>query len=253
VAALHRIQWIDAQIRAGTYPNARRLAEQFEISHRQAQRDFEYLRDSLGAPLVYAAQQRGYHYAGETYVLPGPFVTPRQRGVLGNLAEYYARSAQRREDPVLDDIAALFARLSGRDGAAAAWGVNRAPSAGPGVPFLATLSVPGQYCLLDMARLGVPIPPGLQPYHRGGQGPDRIVCEFHDAEAFLSVVLGAWPPFRVEHPAWLRAQLESRLADLRTANARATRCVVPDVVPSGQVESNKRSDTMTAVDTSANR
>ena len=48
MAALHRIQWLDSEIRAETYPNARRLAERFEISHRQAQRDFEYLRDSLG-------------------------------------------------------------------------------------------------------------------------------------------------------------------------------------------------------------
>jgi hypothetical protein len=74
VAALHRIQWIDAQIRAARYPNARRVAERFEISHRQAQRDFEYLRDSLGAPLLYSALRRGYRYDGEAYVLPGPFV-----------------------------------------------------------------------------------------------------------------------------------------------------------------------------------
>jgi hypothetical protein len=50
--------------------------------------------------------------------LPGPFVTPLQRGVLGHLAEYYARSAEPRQDPVLDGMAALFARLSGRDPAA---------------------------------------------------------------------------------------------------------------------------------------
>lgn len=49
---LHRIQWVDAQIRAGRYPNARALAAAFEISHRQALRDLAYMRDSLGAPLV---------------------------------------------------------------------------------------------------------------------------------------------------------------------------------------------------------
>jgi predicted DNA-binding transcriptional regulator YafY len=57
---LHRIQWIDAQIRAGRYPNARSLAAACEISRRQALRDFEYLRDSLGAPPAYAALHRGF-------------------------------------------------------------------------------------------------------------------------------------------------------------------------------------------------
>jgi predicted DNA-binding transcriptional regulator YafY len=85
MAALRRLQWIDSEIRAGRYPNARRLADYFEISHRQAQRDFEYLRDSLGAPLTYSARRRGYRYDGEAYVLPGQFVTPLQRGVLGSL------------------------------------------------------------------------------------------------------------------------------------------------------------------------
>jgi predicted DNA-binding transcriptional regulator YafY len=64
MASLHRIQWIDSEIRAGRCPNARRVAGRFEISHRQAQRDFEYLRDSLGAPLVYGATERGYRYEG---------------------------------------------------------------------------------------------------------------------------------------------------------------------------------------------
>src|SRR5215213_4007586 len=136
MAPLHRLQWIDAEIRAGRYPNARRLAEQFEISPRQAQRDFEYLRDSLGAPLAYSALRRGYRYDGETYVLPGPFVTPQQRGVLGSLAEYYARSAERHADPLLDGMAALFARLSGRGRAADRRADEGTAPPRPGLPFL---------------------------------------------------------------------------------------------------------------------
>lgn len=45
---LHRILWIDQEIRRGGYPNSRTIAEQFEISPRQAARDIEYLRYSLG-------------------------------------------------------------------------------------------------------------------------------------------------------------------------------------------------------------
>lgn len=49
MAKLHRIIWIDAQIRADKFPNARTIAQEFEISQRQAARDLEYLRDSLGS------------------------------------------------------------------------------------------------------------------------------------------------------------------------------------------------------------
>jgi hypothetical protein len=271
MAALHRIQWIDAEIRAARYPNARRLADRFEISHRQAQRDFEYLRDSLGAPLTYSALRRGYRYEGEAYVLPGPFVTPLQRGVLGHLAEYYARSAEQREDPVLDGMAALFARLSGRDPAASRRSVGPAP--GVGLPFLARLSLPGPARLPGMSGLGVPVPDVLAPYYRGDDGPDRIACEFHDADAFLAALLGAGPPFRIEHPGWLRDRLGARLDGLRAANApdrlraadapeRAgtagrrpgagtTRRVVPAGVRSRQPEASERSEAMAPTETDA--
>lgn len=43
----HRLARIDAHIREGRYPNSRTIAEQFEISLRQAQRDVEYLRYSI--------------------------------------------------------------------------------------------------------------------------------------------------------------------------------------------------------------
>ncbi|HEY3079472.1 MAG TPA: hypothetical protein VGM69_06155 [Chloroflexota bacterium] len=264
MAALHRLQWIDSEIRAGRYPNARRLADQFEISQRQAQRDFEYLRDSLGAPLVYSALRRGYRYDGETYVLPGQFVTPLQRGVLGNLAEYYARSAERREDPVLDGMAALFARLSGRAYGAYQRSIDEPPSPRLGLPFLARLFLPDPICLRGMTELGVPIPDALAPYHRGYDGPNRIACEFHDADAFLSALLSAGPPVRIEHPAWLRDRLAARLDELRAANvagdgvaaerrngAGATPRVVPAGVLSGHPTTSERSDPMTAARTDA--
>jgi hypothetical protein len=273
MAALHRIQWIDSEIRAARYPNARRLADQFEISHRQAQRDFEYLRDSLGAPLVYAARQRGYRYDGEAYVLPGPFVTPLQRGVLGTLAAYYTRSAEQRDDPVLDGMAALFARLSGAvavDGRAGLPSASSAP--GVGLPFLATLSLPGPVRLPGMTGLGVPVSPTLAPYFRGDDGPNRITCEFHDADAFLDALLGARTSFRVEHPAWLRARLAARADALQSVNVAsasssasssasvaaaerpapaATRGVVPAGVSSGPPKAPERSDTMAATETDA--
>lgn len=69
MSASDRIQWLHQRICDNRYPNAKRLAERFGISHRQAQRDVEALRERFGAPLCYSAEQRGFYYT-EDYSLP---------------------------------------------------------------------------------------------------------------------------------------------------------------------------------------
>lgn len=86
---IHRIQWFDQQIRSGNYPNSNVLSVKFEISRRQAQRDIEYMEVSLGAPLVYIAQKRGYCYEDHTYVLPFLYMTEEEKQVLKYLARRY--------------------------------------------------------------------------------------------------------------------------------------------------------------------
>ena len=61
-SASNRIQWLHKYIVEMRYPNASRLAERFNISHRQAQRDVDCLRNTLGAPLAYSAERRGFYY-----------------------------------------------------------------------------------------------------------------------------------------------------------------------------------------------
>lgn len=87
---IHRIQWFDQQIRQLAYPNSRKLAEQFEISGRQAQRDIEYLTESLRAPLQYVAKQRGYIYEDNSFVLPHLYITDEEQRVLKYLAYRYS-------------------------------------------------------------------------------------------------------------------------------------------------------------------
>ena len=67
--ANNRIQWLHKRTADMRFPNASRLAERFGISHRQAQRDVEYLKNTLGAPLAYSAEHRGFYYTAE-YSLP---------------------------------------------------------------------------------------------------------------------------------------------------------------------------------------
>ena len=105
---LHRIQWIDQRIRAGQYPNCTAIAAQFEISGRQAARDIEYLRDSLGAPIAYSAKHNGYVYKGSEFRLPQLALSVEDKDTLRTLSVQYARA----ENQNARRLAELFSRLS---------------------------------------------------------------------------------------------------------------------------------------------
>jgi predicted DNA-binding transcriptional regulator YafY len=66
-----RFLWFHAKVKAGEHPNTCVLAAQFEISRKTAQRDIEFMRDRLGAPLHYVPELRGYAYEDRAYELPG--------------------------------------------------------------------------------------------------------------------------------------------------------------------------------------
>jgi len=62
VSNLHRIIWLDEQLRNKRYPDRQKIADKFEISIRQVARDIEYMKYSMGAPIEYSAFHRGYYY-----------------------------------------------------------------------------------------------------------------------------------------------------------------------------------------------
>lgn len=68
--AYERYHWFHGQVKEGLYPNARKLAEKFEISQKQGQREIEFMWDRLGAPLSYNSAQKGYEYEDDGYELP---------------------------------------------------------------------------------------------------------------------------------------------------------------------------------------
>ena len=121
---LHRIQWIDSQIRANRYPNCTGIAEKYCISKRQASRDIEYMRDSLNAPLEYSPERYGYYYTDGTFVLPGVMVTETEKQALTYLAEQYRES----KSGIASGLAELFSKLTGE-------GVIK-PEKIPGLPHI---------------------------------------------------------------------------------------------------------------------
>jgi predicted DNA-binding transcriptional regulator YafY len=67
---IERLFWFHDRVKAGRFPNANRLAEQFEISPKTAQRDITRLRDRLLVPLEYNAARKGYYYTDDHFELP---------------------------------------------------------------------------------------------------------------------------------------------------------------------------------------
>jgi proteasome accessory factor B len=65
--SLERIAAFDRAVRAGRYPNAATIARALEVSRRTVQRDIEFLRDRLGAPLEFDDRRNGYRYRDPTY------------------------------------------------------------------------------------------------------------------------------------------------------------------------------------------
>ncbi|KUO76969.1 MAG: hypothetical protein APF77_19130 [Clostridia bacterium BRH_c25] len=109
---MHRLIWFDKQMRALVYPNRGNLAEKFEISVRQAQRDIDYLKNSLEAPIKYSAKRRGYYYEDESYILPSVYINDLQKRMLKFLAYRYGNYTQ---TPKVAQLSELFKKLAEED------------------------------------------------------------------------------------------------------------------------------------------
>jgi len=77
-----RFLWFDQKAKAKKYPNATKLAEEFEMSVKTAQRDIEFMRDRLNCPLVYDQSAKGYYYEDDTFSLPSLYVSAEELSAL---------------------------------------------------------------------------------------------------------------------------------------------------------------------------
>ncbi|RXZ77790.1 hypothetical protein EBB07_27340 [Paenibacillaceae bacterium] len=216
MALLHRIQWIDERIRASRFPNINQIVEQFEISRRQALRDIEYLRDSLGAPLDYCAKSKGYYYTDRSFAVPSQFMTDNQKELLSALASHYeALSLNDRCQPFASDtfgkLAALLTRLSGQS----AVELHKNDILRDGVvPFHAILQMESA----RLPRRAVPVPASLQPFYRGKNEQQYDIFEFYDSYEFIPALLASGLSCKVIHPKWLKHKLLQHLEQMREIN-----------------------------------
>lgn len=165
-----RIQWLHDELTRGTYPNAACLSERFHISKRQAQRDIDYLRTKLGAPLSYDRHRQGYRY-------DAPFTIPLM-------------ATGENDD--------LWAHVAANPFAATATGMTEADAViiQSQIPYTATLHIEDKLTVME-----------LRSYVIADQGNAAYLCEFHSIDRFLCAILTARASVRIIEPDWLRDKL----------------------------------------------
>ena len=162
-----RIQWLHKKMTMNSYPNAQRLAERFGISHRQAQRDFDYLRRELGAPIAYDNSRKGFYYE-ESYVLPVLLTSDNDDLYIPEI--FNVQSKQ--------EIAADSSIIQMQ------------------IPYSATIEIKNKLTALELSNYIV----AREPH-------DRYICEFHSVEKFLGLLLSMDADFRLIEPYWLREKI----------------------------------------------
>jgi len=103
-----RLLFIDRTIKEGRYPNCSSLAEEYEVSRKTIQRDIEYMRYQLDAPIEYIARHRGYIYTEEQFQLPAMNI--RESDLFGvYLAEKLL--VQYEGTPIYDSLCSVFEKI----------------------------------------------------------------------------------------------------------------------------------------------
>lgn len=178
-SATTRIQWFHSELTRGSYPNASRLAEFFQISTRQAQRDIDKLKKQLGAPIEFDRQRSGYFYTKEFSL---PIMTTAEND------DMYARIPS---SPFASDDSPAADNLIIQSQ----------------IPYTATLEIKDKLAVLE-----------LRDYIISAESKDTYLCEFHSIDRFLCSIFIARSGIRIIEPLWLREKLLASVQKVSSAN-----------------------------------
>jgi predicted DNA-binding transcriptional regulator YafY len=104
-----RLQEIHHEIKEGRRPNTSSLAKRLGVSSKTVQRDIDYLRDELDAPIEFDRESNGYRYGRSDYVLPFLPVDGNDLFAIGVAAQVFALFGG---TPVARDLKACYQRLA---------------------------------------------------------------------------------------------------------------------------------------------
>ncbi len=104
-----RLLDLDRQMRNNKYPNCTSFAIDWEISTKTAQRDIDFLRDRMGAPIDYDALKRGFYYTEPTFMLPA---VQMNEGELAALLMGTKMLEAFQGTPMADKLTSVFEKLA---------------------------------------------------------------------------------------------------------------------------------------------
>lgn len=105
---LARLLELDRRIRTGRYPNCTAFALEWEVSRKTIQRDIDFLRDRMQAPIEFDHEHNGYLYTEGSWSLP---LLHLSEGELLGLLMAGRMAAQYRGTPLAETLQGLFAKL----------------------------------------------------------------------------------------------------------------------------------------------
>lgn len=104
-----RLLFIDEQIRAGKYPNCFKMGEDWQVSYKTIQRDVDYIKYELGAPIEYDKKRRGFYYTNNTWFLRSIMMS---EGDIFALLVGTQAMAMYKGTPVAKELEAIFRKLA---------------------------------------------------------------------------------------------------------------------------------------------
>lgn len=170
VSASIRIQWLHEELIRNSYPNAACIAERFHISRRQAQRDIQYLKRQLGAPLEYDGHHQGYRYRAAFSL---PFATMSENDEALTRLSPHPYAVHPDDVQEVDNVVIQSQ-----------------------IPYTAILSISDRLTVLEM-----------RSYIISEEEKGRYLCEFRNIDRFLCAILTARSAIRIVEPSWLRDKL----------------------------------------------
>ncbi len=104
-----RLVELDRQIREGHYPNCLTFARRWEVAQKTVQRDIDYLKYSLNAPIAYDRLKKGYYYTVKSWFLPS--LNMSEGDLFGLLVASRALD-QYRGTPVASKLEQIFNKIA---------------------------------------------------------------------------------------------------------------------------------------------
>src|ERR1700758_3496964 len=118
---LERMMRMHERLKAGRYPNCRKLAEELEVSSKTVQRDIDFMRYRLGLPIEYDQLHFGFYYTEPVSSFPNVQITE------GELIALYIGQkalAQYKGTPFEAPLSTAFRKITDglRDTISVTWG-----------------------------------------------------------------------------------------------------------------------------------